>query len=58
MNKTILAFIVLCLVLLACGSSAPAIKTADDYMNEYGGNRDVYVRILSLTDCAQLQSDL
>jgi len=55
MNKVFLAFIVLWLASLACGASVP--KTADDYMQEYGGNPDVYNRILSLTDCTLLQEE-
>jgi len=55
MNKVFLAFIILFLASLACGSSAP--KTVDDYMQEYGGNLDVYNKILSLTDCDLLQEE-
>ena len=55
MNKVFVAFIVLLLASLACGSSTP--KTVDDYMQEYGGNPDVYNRILSLTDCTLLQEE-
>jgi len=55
MNKVFLAFIVLWLASLACGASVP--KTADDYVREYGGNPDVYNRILSLTDCTLLQEE-
>ena len=55
MNKVFVAFIVLLLASLACGSSAP--KTVDDYMREYGGNPDVYNRILLLTDCTLLQEE-
>lgn len=55
MNKVILAIIVLWIASLACGASAP--KTADDYVREYGGNQDVYNKILSLTDCALLQEE-
>ena len=55
MNKVFVAFIVLLLASLACGSSTS--KTVDDYMREYGGNPDVYNRILSLTDCTLLQEE-
>lgn len=34
-------------------SSEP--KTADEYVNEYGGRREVYQEILSMTDCNKLQ---
>jgi len=57
MDKVILAFAVLMLVSLACGSTPPALKTADDYVNEFGGNVDVYNRILSMTVCAELQAE-
>lgn len=54
MNSRIaIAGLFLLLSILACGGSAA--KTADDYFNEYGGNRDVYARILSLDDCTALQ---
>lgn len=55
MGKVIFFFIVLCMASLACGSAAPTTKTADDYVKEYGGNRDSYQSILSLTDCTALQ---
>jgi hypothetical protein len=32
-------------------------KTVDDYMKEYGGNPDVYQRILTSTDCTVLQKE-
>lgn len=32
-------------------------RTLDEYMQEYGGNRDVYIRILTLQDCAALQEE-
>jgi hypothetical protein len=57
MKKAILGIIVLCLASLACGSVAPSQKTADDYVNEFGGNADVYARILSMNDCATLQTE-
>jgi len=57
MNKAVLAVIILSVAMLACGSAIPTLNTADDYVNEFGGNRDVYERILSLTDCHQLQSE-
>lgn len=55
MKKAMLALTLLTVVSLACGSSVPSTKTVDDYMNEYGGNADVYNNILSLSDCALLQ---
>jgi len=56
MKQVILAVIVLCLALLACGAPTPTLKTADDYVKEYGGSRDAFQEILSLTDCAALQA--
>lgn len=50
----ILAGIFVCVLLFAIfGSSQP--NTPDKYLAEYGGNRDVYVEILALTDCKILQ---
>jgi hypothetical protein len=43
--------------LLAYGSFAPAPRTPYDYVEEYGGNVDVYVRILTLKDCVGLQAE-
>jgi hypothetical protein len=66
-NKFI--FIILSVVsscCIVCGVAALAIqasettqskKSASDYMDEYGGNPDVYARILSSTDCATLQNE-
>src|SRR5687768_13188325 len=55
MNKALLGLTFLLIAQIACGSSAPTVKTANDYIQEYGGNADVYNAILSLTDCAALQ---
>lgn len=55
MKKAFLPLTILLIVSLACGSSAPALKTVDDYIQEYGGQADVYNRILSLNDCGLLQ---
>jgi hypothetical protein len=55
MNRALIAFIVLALASLACGSSAP--KSVDDYLKEYGGNRDVYEKLFSMTDCTSLQNE-
>jgi len=52
----LLAALVLSIAILACGSSAPKPKTADDYIKEYGGSANVYQTILALTDCAELQN--
>jgi len=52
-NRLLVALLVLCLVMLACGSSVP--KTADDYVKQYGGSLEVYQQILTSNDCAWLQ---
>lgn len=57
MKKPWLAIAVLIVLALACGSSAPKLKTADDFMQEYGGKVEVYNRILISTDCTGLQSE-
>jgi hypothetical protein len=57
MKKVLLALLVLGLLMLACGSSAPKVKTADDFMQEYGGKIEVYNRILTSTDCTGLQAE-
>lgn len=56
MNSVIIILIILSLAILACGSSAPQLKTADDYVKEYGGNVNVYSRILSSKNCVALQT--
>jgi hypothetical protein len=49
--------LVIALILLrACDASA-TVKTADHYVNEYGGNVQVYERILALDDCSALQEE-
>ncbi len=55
MKQILLAITLLCLAAIACGAAAPKAKTADDYVNEYGGNLESYQTILSMTDCATLQ---
>ena len=57
MKQIIPAIIILWLASVACGSAAPTLNTADDYVEEFGGSADVYERILSLTDCIALQSE-
>ncbi|HEX6034829.1 MAG TPA: hypothetical protein VFY83_10360 [Anaerolineales bacterium] len=56
-NKVMIAFCLLCIGMLACGAGAPALSTADDYVEEFGGNVEVYKRILVMTDCANLQAE-
>lgn len=57
MNKALLALAIALIAQIACGSSAPVAKTADDYVQEYGGNVDVFNRILALSDCLLLQEE-
>jgi hypothetical protein len=57
MKRLIFAVLILSLVMLACGSSAPTLKTTDDFIKEFGGNPDVYDRLLSMTDCSKLQDE-
>jgi hypothetical protein len=55
MKKVLLAFLILCLASLAC--LTPALATPGDYMEEFGGDITVYTRILSMTDCTELQRE-
>jgi hypothetical protein len=55
LKKVVLAFVVLCLVSLAC--LAPALLTPGDYVEEFGGDIAVYTRILEMTDCTELQRE-
>jgi len=51
---------IICFVIaLAIGmaQTPPKAKTVSDYMQEFGGNPDVYARILIMTDCATLQNE-
>ena len=54
MKKVLLAFIILCLASLACLGT---LRTPGDYINEFGGDVNVYVRILEMTDCTELQRE-
>jgi hypothetical protein len=65
-NKTLFTIIAIVASLcLICGAIAFGIdasertnaKTVEQYMNEYGGNSDVYSKILAMTDCAALQHE-
>jgi len=49
------ALIIIAVAILACSSATPKLFTANDYMEEYGGNPNVYADILSMNDCANLQ---
>lgn len=48
-----LTIIISSLLIVGCGTKQPS--TPDDYVAEYGGNREVYAQILFMTDCAKLQ---
>lgn len=54
MRRVILAVLILCLVSLACTAS---LMTPGDYVNEYGGDVNIYARILGMTDCTELQRE-
>lgn len=63
-NKTLFTTgLILISICIICGaislgiqaSEKTSAKTVDQYMQEYGGNPDVYAEILALTDCATLQ---
>lgn len=47
--------IVAAIAIQAAENSSKA-KTAKDYVDEFGGNPDVYASILAMTDCASLQN--
>ena len=55
LKKVLLAFLLLFLVSLACRVSA--LATPGDYMEEFGGDITIYTRILSMTDCTELQRE-
>src|SRR5215212_7225837 len=63
MKRIVLGIIVLLLIVsLACNSlyslaqSGSDLKTADDYVKQFGGDVDVYNRILSMNDCTNLNN--
>jgi hypothetical protein len=56
LKNIFLAFLVLCLVSLAC--LTPALLTPGDYVEEFGGDVAVYTRILEMTDCTELRREL
>jgi hypothetical protein len=55
LKKILLAFLILCLVSLACRLSA--LATPGDYVEEFGGDITIYTHILSMTDCTELQRE-
>jgi hypothetical protein len=55
MKPLLLAILILCLAMLACG--VLTLMTPGDYVQEFGGDLSVYVEILELTDCTELQRD-
>jgi hypothetical protein len=48
-----LTIIIFSFLMVGCGTNQPS--TPDEYVSEYGGNREVYAQILSMTDCIKLQ---
>src|SRR3990170_4166512 len=48
-----LTIVIFSFLIGGCGTNQPS--TTDEYVAKYGGNRDVYVQILSIADCAKLQ---
>lgn len=53
-------FVCLCLVCLGAGwvlSGDSEPQTAEDYMKKYGGNPEIYQRILTSTNCDALQAE-
>ena len=65
MKQLILAITILCIASLACefaedlgdDDEEEEQRTADYYMEVFGGSVDVYNRILALSDCAELKSE-
>jgi hypothetical protein len=55
LRKVFLAFLILCLASLAC--LTPTLATPGDYVKKFGGDITVYTKILSLTDCTELQRE-
>lgn len=58
--SVVVSFCVVCgvaAIAIQAGENSPKAKMASDYMDEFGGNPDVYARILTMTDCAALQSE-
>jgi hypothetical protein len=55
MNKLFLIFLILGLLALAC--AATSLVTPGDYVKEFGGNINVFTRILDMTDCTELQRE-
>lgn len=53
-KKVLLAFLILCLASLACVGT---LTTPGEYMEEFGGDVDIYVRILGTTDCTELRRE-
>ncbi len=51
--------LLIAVVLAGCGGSAATDEGSGvaDYVDEYGGSRTAYARILAMTDCAQLQEE-
>jgi hypothetical protein len=56
LKKVLLAFLILCLASLAC--LGPTLATPGDYVEEFGGDITIYTRILTMTDCTELQREV
>lgn len=55
MKKIVLALTILCIATLTWG--IPSLMTPENYVKEFGGDINVYARILTLLDCAALQQE-
>ena len=55
MKKVFLAVLLLCVVSLAC--LGPSLATPGDYVERFGGDVTIYTRILTMTDCTELQRE-
>jgi hypothetical protein len=54
-KKILLAVLLLCVISLAC--LGPSLATPGDYVDRFGGDVTIYTRILTLTDCTELQRE-
>ena len=61
-NTTVIVLLLICFITICVYAAVfflipPGPTTVDGYMNEYGGNPDIYQRILSISYCAALQTE-
>jgi hypothetical protein len=54
-KKILLAVLLLGVISLAC--LGPSLATPGDYVDRFGGDVTIYTRILTLTDCTELQRE-